>query len=88
MFFPESRVRVFLYGQPTDMRKSYDRMTEAPDFIIDRLLRAGKTETRSRRGRGFPPVHSIPIDWPGLPVARSLRDPEPREGCGDPNPTE
>ena len=24
MFFPESRVRVFLYGQPTDMRKSYD----------------------------------------------------------------
>jgi transposase len=24
MFFPESRVRVFLYGRPTDMRKSYD----------------------------------------------------------------
>jgi transposase len=24
MFFPESRVRVFLYGQPTDMRKSFD----------------------------------------------------------------
>ena len=24
MFFPEGRVRVFLYGQPTDMRKSYD----------------------------------------------------------------
>ena len=24
MFFPESRVRVFLYGQPADMRKSYD----------------------------------------------------------------
>lgn len=24
MFFPESRIRVFLYGQPTDMRKSYD----------------------------------------------------------------
>jgi transposase len=24
MFFPESRVRVFVYGQPTDMRKSYD----------------------------------------------------------------
>jgi transposase len=24
MFFPEARVRVFLYGQPVDMRKSYD----------------------------------------------------------------
>jgi transposase len=24
MFFPESRVRVFLYGQPADMRKSFD----------------------------------------------------------------
>ena len=24
MFFPESRIRVFLYGQPADMRKSYD----------------------------------------------------------------
>jgi transposase len=24
MFFPEANVRVFLYGQPVDMRKSYD----------------------------------------------------------------
>jgi transposase len=24
MFFPESRIRVFLYGQRADMRKSYD----------------------------------------------------------------
>ncbi|MGH8430313.1 MAG: IS66 family insertion sequence element accessory protein TnpB [Solimonas sp.] len=24
MFFPEGGVRVFVYGQPTDMRKSYD----------------------------------------------------------------
>lgn len=24
MFFPEGNVRVFLYGQPVDMRKSYD----------------------------------------------------------------
>ena len=24
MFFPEARIRVFLYGQPTDMRKSFD----------------------------------------------------------------
>ncbi len=24
MYFPESRVRVFLYGQPVDMRKSLD----------------------------------------------------------------
>ena len=26
MFFPEGRIRVFLYGQPTDMRKSYDAL--------------------------------------------------------------
>ena len=24
MFFPEGQVRVFVYGQPTDMRKSFD----------------------------------------------------------------
>jgi transposase len=24
MFFPEGHVRVFVYGQPTDMRKSFD----------------------------------------------------------------
>ena len=24
MFFPEARVRVFLYGQPADLRKSFD----------------------------------------------------------------
>jgi transposase len=24
MFFPEARVRVFLYGEPVDMRKSFD----------------------------------------------------------------
>lgn len=24
MFFPESRLRVFVYGQPVDMRKSFD----------------------------------------------------------------
>ncbi len=24
MFSPEGRIRVFLYGQPADMRKSYD----------------------------------------------------------------
>jgi len=26
MFFPEGRIRVFLYGQPTDMRKSFDAL--------------------------------------------------------------
>ena len=24
MFFPEGHIRVYLYGQPVDMRKSYD----------------------------------------------------------------
>ena len=24
MFFPESRIRIFVYGEPVDMRKSYD----------------------------------------------------------------
>ncbi len=24
MFFPEARVRVYLYGRPVDARKSYD----------------------------------------------------------------
>jgi transposase len=24
MFFPEARVRVYLYGQPVDMRRSFD----------------------------------------------------------------
>ncbi len=24
MFFPESRVRIYVYGKPVDMRKSYD----------------------------------------------------------------
>ena len=24
MFFPEGQVRVFVYGQPTDMRKSFN----------------------------------------------------------------
>jgi transposase len=27
MFFPESRVRIWLYTQPTDMRKSYDGLS-------------------------------------------------------------
>jgi transposase len=26
MFFAEAQIRVHLYGQPTDMRKSYDRL--------------------------------------------------------------
>ncbi len=27
MFFPEAQVRVWLYNQPTDMRKSYDGLS-------------------------------------------------------------
>lgn len=27
MFFPESRVRVYLYGQPVDMRRSFDGLS-------------------------------------------------------------
>ena len=27
MFFPESRVRIWLYTQPTDMRKSYNGLS-------------------------------------------------------------
>ncbi len=27
MFFPESRIRVFLYGEPCDMRKSFNGLS-------------------------------------------------------------
>ena len=36
MFFPESRVRVHLYGQPVDMRRSYDGL-----YAIARAAFAG-----------------------------------------------
>ena len=36
MFFPESRIRVFLYGQPTDMRKSFDGLQALTRHAMDR----------------------------------------------------
>lgn len=36
MFFPESRIRVFLYGQPTDMRKSFDGVLTLTRHAMDR----------------------------------------------------
>ena len=41
MFFPEGRVRVFLYGQPTDMRKSYDGLYALARQGFDADLLAG-----------------------------------------------
>ena len=39
MFFPESRIRVFLWGQPTDMRKSFDGLytLARSGFAVDPL---------------------------------------------------
>jgi transposase len=39
MFYPESRIRVFLYGQPADMRKSYDGLyaLARQSFVTDPL---------------------------------------------------
>lgn len=36
MFFPEGRIRVFLYGQPTDMRKSFDGLQALTRHGMDR----------------------------------------------------
>lgn len=36
MFFPEGRIRVFLYGQPTDMRKSFDGLQALTRHAMDR----------------------------------------------------
>ncbi len=39
MFFPESRIRVFLWGQPTDMRQSFDGLytLARSGFAVDPL---------------------------------------------------
>ena len=41
MFFPEGRVRVFLYGQPADMRKSYDGLYALAGHLFVFVNRCG-----------------------------------------------
>ncbi|MFW6218255.1 MAG: IS66 family insertion sequence element accessory protein TnpB [Verrucomicrobiota bacterium] len=36
MFFPEGRIRVFLYGAPCDMRKSFDGLSGLVKNVMDR----------------------------------------------------
>jgi transposase len=34
MFYPEGQLRVFLYGNPTDMRKSYDGLSALTKHVL------------------------------------------------------
>ena len=51
MFFPESRVRVWLYTRPTDMRKSFDGLSALvgkiplmPPPSIDNILNSSRAK--------------------------------------------
>jgi len=48
MFFPEGRIRVFLYGQPADMRKSYDGL-----YGVGVRIRAEMSNSRRRVGSQY-----------------------------------
>jgi hypothetical protein len=50
MFFPESRVRVFLHGRPVDMRKSFtlETVVERPPGCVPRGVQQGTTRRNSR----------------------------------------
>ena len=51
MFFPEGRVRVFLYGEPTDMRKSFDGLYALVKHALGRDPTSGDLYTFcNRRG--------------------------------------
>ena len=41
MFFPESRVRVYLYGQAVDMRKSFDGLAAAMASLLGQTPTSG-----------------------------------------------
>ena len=49
MFFPEGRVRVFLYGQPTDMRKSFDGLYALVKHALGRNPLSGDLYTFCNR---------------------------------------
>ena len=38
MFFPEGRIRVFLYGAPVDMRKSFDGLYALARHGLQQLI--------------------------------------------------
>ena len=51
MFFPEGQVRVFFYGQPTDMRKSFDGLYALVKQVLGRNPLSGDLYTFcNRRG--------------------------------------
>jgi hypothetical protein len=55
MFFAEAQIRVHLYGQPTDMRKSYDGLQALARHAmgrdpLDRWRRSSAPPERSSEG--------------------------------------